>query len=166
MNVIYDAGSQATKVRALLWFSLVCAAGSTWAGVYLGRTFGLSPGGGGVLAPLPVRLAWAVGVSSVGLAFLVGMLVYVRCYAARVAVDEGAGTLHVSLVGFFGGSTLIVPAGKVLGSEYHPGHADYGGVTVSAAWDAVRVEGRRLPLILDAQGDVLDPGRASRFLGI
>jgi hypothetical protein len=39
-------------------------------------------------------------------------------------------------------------------------------VTVDAAWDTVRVEGRRLPLILDAQGDVLDPGRASRFLGI
>lgn len=46
------------------------------------------------------------------------------------------------------------------------GHADCGGVTVSAAWDTVRAERRRLPLILDAQGDVLDPGRASRFPGI
>lgn len=166
MIPIYDAGPQRTMVRALLWFSLVCAAGSTWAGVSLGRTFGLSPAADGVLAPLPVRLAWAVGVSSVGLAFLAGMLVYVRCYAARVEVDERAGTLHVARVGFFGTSTLVVPAGKVLGSEYHPGHADYGGVRVSAAWDSVRVEGRRLPLILDAQGDVLDPERASRFLGI
>ena len=166
MTPIYDSGAQGTKVRALLWFSLLCAAGSTWAGVFLARNFGLSPADGGVLAPLPVRLAWAVGVSSIGLAFLAGMLVYVRCYAARVAVDDEERSLHVSRIGLFGGSTLVVPAERVLGSEYHPGQADYGGVAVNAAWDTVRVEGRRLPLILDAQGDVLDPERAGRFLGI
>lgn len=166
MTPIYDAGSQAVKVRALLWFSLACAAGTVWAGVGLARTFGLAPEAGGVLAPLPVRLAWGIGVASVGLAFLAGMLVYARCYAARVAVDEEGGTLHVSRVGFLGASTLVVPAERVRGSEFHPGRADYGGVSVSAAWDTVRVEGRRLPLILDAQGDVLDEGRASRFLGI
>lgn len=166
MIPIYDAGPQAAKVRALLWFSLLCAGGSGWAGVALARTYGLSPAEGGVLAPLPVRLAWGVGVASIGVAFLAGMLVYVRCYAARVAVDEAGECLHVSLPGFVGSSTLEVPVGSVRGSRYHPGHADYGGVTVSAAWDTVRVEGRRLPLILDAQGDVLDPERASRYLGI
>ncbi len=166
MTPIYDSGAQGTRVRALLWFSLLCAAGSTWAGVSLGRTFGLSPADGGALAPLPVRLAWAVGVSAIGLAFLAGMLVYVRCYAARVAVDEAGGTVHVSRIGLLGTCTLVVPAERVLGSEYHPGQADYGGVAVNAAWDTVRVEGRRLPLIVDAQGDVLDPERAGRFLGI
>lgn len=166
MTTIYDAGAQAAKVRGLLWFSLACAAGSVWAGVGLARTFGLAPEAGGVLAPLPVRLAWGIGVASIGLAFLAGMLVYARCYAARVQADDAGRTLHVSRVGFLGGSTLVVPAERVRGSEFHPGHADYGGVSVSAAWNTVRVEGRRLPLIVDTQGDVLDPGRASRFLGI
>lgn len=166
MTPIYDSGAQGTKVRALLWFSLLSAVGSTWAGVALGRTYGLSPAEGGVLAPLPVRLAWGVGVAATGLAFLAGMLVYVRCYAARVAVDEAAGTLHVSRIGFFGSSTLAVPAERVVGGEFHPGQAYYGGVSVNAAWDTVRVEGRRLPLIVDAQGDVLDRERAGRFLGI
>lgn len=166
MTTIYDAGAQGTKVRGLLWFSLLCAAGSTWAGVALGRTFGLSPAEGGVLAPLPVRIAWGAGVAAIGLAFLAGMLVYVRCYAARVAVDEEARSLHVSRIGLFGTSTLVVPADRVLGSDFHPGQAYYGGVSVNAAWDTVRVEGRRLPLILDAQGDVLDRERAGRFLGI
>lgn len=166
MTPIYDAGSQAVKVRALLWFSLLCAAGSTWGGIALGRTYGLSPAEGGVLAPLPVRMAWGIGVAAVGLGFLAGMLVYVRCYAARVAVDEAGGALHVDRVGFLGTSTLVVPAARVRGSEFHPGQAYYGGVSVNAAWDTVRVEGRRLPLIVDAQGDVLDPERAGRFLGI
>ena len=166
MIPIFDAGPQAAKVRALLWFSLACAAGSVWGGLLLGRTYGLSPAEGGVLAPLPVRLARGIGVASVGLGFLAGMLVYVRCYAARVEADDAGKTLHVSRVGFLGTSVLVVPAERVRGSEYHPGHANYGGVAVNAAWDTVRVEGRRLPLIVDAQGDVLDRGRASRLLGI
>lgn len=163
---IYDAGPQATRVRALLWFSLLCAAGAVWAGVGLARTYGLSPGDGGVLAPLPVRLAWGGGVAAVGVGFAVGMWVYRECYVARAEVDEAAGTLHLRLVGYVGSPVRVVPVQSVRGSRYHPGHANYGGVAVNAAWDTVRVEGRRLPLIVDAQGDVLDRERAGRYLGI
>ncbi|HEX2191464.1 MAG TPA: hypothetical protein VHG51_21310 [Longimicrobiaceae bacterium] len=166
MIPIYDAGPQATRVRALLWFSLLCAAAALWAGADLAWTYGLSPGDGGVLAPLPVRLAWGVGIAAVGVGFAVGMWVYRACYVAGAAVDEAGGALHLRLVGYFGRPVRVLPVERVLGSRYHPGQASYGGVAVNAPWDTVWVEGRRLPLIVDARGDVLDRERARRYLGI
>lgn len=166
MIPLYDAGPRAARVRALLWFSLACAVAALWAGADLARTYGLSPGDGGVLAPLPVRLAWGVGIAAAGVGFAVGMWVYRSCYVAAAAVDEAAGRLHLRLVGYFGAPVRVVPLERVRGGGHHPGRAAFGGPAVSAPWDAVRVEGRRLPLIVDAQGEVLDRERARRYLGI
>jgi hypothetical protein len=59
MIQIYSAGRQLRKVRFMMYFSLICAAGCLWWGISLFQTYGLATGDGGVLAPLPLRLVYA-----------------------------------------------------------------------------------------------------------
>ncbi len=168
--LLYRAGRQLLKVRVLLLMALACGVLAVGAGVHLARTYGLNPGDGGVLAPLPVRLAWGVGVASLGLAFAVGMQVYARCYVARLEVDEGQEELHVYTVGRLGAlqqerypleALRLRPAR----SRRHPGRTPplWWGPVVHAPWRSLRLPGRRLPLILDEQGEVHHPGWLRRL---
>jgi hypothetical protein len=162
MIPIFHAGRQLIKVRGMMLFSLVCAMGSVWAGVRLAQTYGLSPADGGVLAPLPVRLAWGSGVALLGLSFAVGMWLYGRCYVAAVAFDPHTSEVQFTTVRFIGRATNTVARTAIRHSEHYQGHldvmrADGAGVSVNAPWRSVTLAGRRLPLILDQQGTVLDP---------
>ncbi|HVH13136.1 MAG TPA: hypothetical protein VM759_08795, partial [Longimicrobium sp.] len=157
MDVIYTAGPQAWKVRLVQGMAVVCTPVALWAGWEIARSYGLHPSEGGELASLGVRLALGGSVAALGVFFLVGMWIYGRCYVMEAAVDEARGVLGITLAGLPLRRRMEVPLDDVKGSRYHIGHTDTGKITVSAPWSSVRLRGRRLPLIVDGQGDFRDP---------
>jgi len=153
-------------VRGVVTFALACGLLATIAGIRLAQTYGLNPADGGALAPLSVRLAWGIGVALLGLAFAAGMILYGRCYVARLALDEANEQLHAYTVN--GWLTLhreIIPLSALKPGRRHRGRlfVFWRGLLVDAPWRTVWVSGRRLPLILDEQGQVLDPQRMRRL---
>lgn len=166
MTVIFRAGGQLLKVRGLMLLSLACAAGSLWWGWDLFQTYGSRPADGGVLAPLPVRLLWGVGVGSLGVLFAAGMWLYGRVYVARMELDQKAGKLHVRTLRFLGTRDRVFDVSDVVGSSQHKGKLDLvGAPSVNAPWTGVRIAGMSLPLIVDGQGEFPEPELSDRLLG-
>lgn len=161
---IYHADRQGVKVRALSWFLLLVGLACLWWGCHLAHTYGLSPGDGGVLRPLPQRLAWGGFVALFGLVCIVGMDVYGRQYIARAWVDEPAQRVRFATVRWLGSGLVEVPAQDVLGSSYQRGRLRTPSHTVDAPFHFVRLRGRRLPYILDGQGRFLHPALVNRWL--
>jgi ribosomal protein S18 acetylase RimI-like enzyme len=161
---IYTAGRQLAKVRFILVLALLCAAGGLWWGQDLARHYGLSPGDGGVLAPLPERLAWGGVVAMLGLAFAAGMVIYSRIYITRILYDERSRRLNIETAGLIRPVSYEFPISAVGGSKYYTGKLgdnslglDLGTARVNAPWFSVQVAGRSLPFLLDQQGDFLEP---------
>ncbi len=165
MTTLFRAGWQLKKVRAIMWFSLLCAAGAVWGGYYLATTYGLNPADGGELAALPVRLAWGIGVALLGLAFAAGMYLYGCCYVAQIDFDEQAKLLRVRTVGFLGYAEQTINPADILRSRYHHGKFQTPEMTVNAPWTSLKIRGRRWPLILDAQGEFCEPKLLRKLLG-
>ncbi|HEX6038402.1 hypothetical protein [Longimicrobium sp.] len=155
MERIYAAGWQGRKVRFVAWVVLGALALALWGGWEITRGYGLRPADGGVLKPLAVRLAFGGCVAALGLLFAVGMWIYGRCYVAEASVDETRGVLGITLIGLVLRSRMEVPVDDVEGSTYHAGRSNTGDFTVNAPWVSVRLRGRRLPLIVDAQGEFI-----------
>ena len=168
MTEIYRARGGVWKVRAMMWLSLVFAIWFCLWGWDLFQTYGTRPADGGVLAPLGARIAWFVGLSALGLAFLAGMWVYGGLYVTALLVDEAAGKLHVRTIGFigsFGGRRETYRLADIVGSDYRAGKFDNpGGVSVDAPWFSLRIRGRKWPLIVDAQGGFPDRALAEKVL--
>ncbi len=159
MTTLFRAGWQLTKVRGLMYLSLACAAGCLWAGIILAQTYGLNPGDGGELAPLPERLAWGVGVSMLGIGFAAVMWLYGWCYVATINLDKQTQNLHIDTVRFFGSAKHVFNVLDMLGSRYHVGRFD----GVNAPWQSVKMAGRRLPFIIDKQGLFLEKGLMNKL---
>jgi hypothetical protein len=152
--VLFRAGRQVTMVWLVNGLALLCAAGSSWAGVYLAQNYGLEPADGGVLHPLPVRLIMGGTVASLGLSFLGGMLVYARCYVVQIQ-QVAQDTLQFGLL--WPGLEVRVQKADLAGTASHAG-VTQGRIPVNAPWLALRLRGRRLPLIVDEQGEWLANG--------
>ena len=163
MKDIYRGGWQLTKVKGMMIFSAVCAAGALYWAWDLFTTVGLRPadGYGGVLAPLWVRLAWALSVAALGLAFAAGMWAFGRRYATRIRYDQAADALHIGTLEFLASRTQVVPAADVTEAPYYQG--DVEGSGVNAPWYMLQLKGRR-SLVLDAQGVFPDRDLARRLL--
>ena len=164
MKVIYRAGKQGYKVRALSLVSLLALAGSIWAGWILFNTFGLREADGGVLASLGVRTAWAIGVSSLGLAFSGGMWLYCSLYVATVEQDGEGSRVIFKTMGFLRGGRTEISSGPPKGSRYNQGHLRLR-FTIKAPWISVRIKNRRFPLILDLQGEMVDREAMRKLFG-
>ncbi len=159
MTELYFAGRQLIKVKAMMILSLACALAAMWWGWDLFQTQGLRPADGGVLAPIGTRLAWGLGVASLGIAFAAAMWVYGRLYVSELHYDRSAHVLRFRTVGFVESGETLVAESDVLGSSYEPGDSE-----VDAPWIRVAIKSRRLPLILDAQGHFFDAPLAARLL--
>jgi len=160
MALVYDAGWQGKKVRALTW--LLLAAGA----VFFWLAF-LEPA---VLPPPEVetageRLFAKVFAMVTGVATAGGILLYGRCYISRLEVEDD-GTLRVRTLTPFGSPEHVFHPDDIVSRVYRDGYLRANGQTVNAPWFTVRVRGRRLPLILDLQGDILDAVRTEQALGI
>jgi len=160
MTLVYDAGWQGKKVRALTWFLLAVGVLFVWLGF-------LEPD---VLPPPEVetateRLLASVFAVAAGLATAGGMLLYGRCYIGRMEMEDD-GTLRIRTVGPFGSPEHVLRPGDIVSGVYHDGKLTTRKHRVNAPWLTVRVRGWRLPLILDPQGAVLDAARIEQALGI
>jgi hypothetical protein len=157
MQPIYSAGRQAWKVRFVALVVLSAGALALWGGWDTVQTYGLRPADGGVLKPLAVRMAVGGFIAVLGLSFVAGMWVYGRCYVMEASVDEGRGVLAFTLAGLLLRWRTEVPLDAVEGSTYHAGRSHTGDFTINAPWTAVRLRGRRLPLIVDGRGEFIRP---------
>lgn len=162
-RAIYDVGPQLRKVRLMMIFSLLCFAGAVFGGYVAFYTLGRNPadGFGGQLAPLAHRLGAAVGIIALGAAFFIGMFIFGRFYVAQIFVSEDEQTLRFRLVGPFSHPRLDISVKEVIGWTFREGHYDAG---INNPWTAVRIRSRRWPLIVDAQGEVLDSSAYDRFI--
>ena len=154
MKEIYrNAAGQLLKVRIVMLVSLPVAAAACWWGWDTYSTYGLRPADGGVLAPFGTRLAFGGFIALFGLAIAFGMWLYGTVYVAALDRDEGTGLFHIRTLGFFGTRASSFSEADVSGAKYHSGDFFVPGAPfVRAPWTSVRVAGRRLPYVFDAQG--------------
>ena len=146
---LYRAGWQGRKVAALWWLFLAATAAfaalALWADTPTDRATGLILG---------ACLALASG----------GMEVYRRVYV--VALDAAPGgrvrlrTAHVGRP-----RETEFTSGALTPGATHDGAWSTGGMSGAAPWTALRAPGRRLPFVLDLQGDVLDGAALARVTG-
>ena len=167
MITLFHAGKQLIKVRGVMLLSLACAVASIWFGLDLSQTYGLRSADGGMLAPLPVRLAWGIGVGALGVVFAAGMWLYGRCYVSRIELDRHTSELSIYTVRFIGIRKQVIETSDLLGSSHHEGGFSGGGrvPSVHAPWSSVRLGRRRLPPIVDQQGVFLQEGHVNELFG-
>jgi len=160
MTEFFHVGSRGQTIRAVLWGGLLLAGWMVAWGAELVRSLGSDPGDGGLLLPLGERLLTGGIVAGVGVALAIGLVVWARLYVLRAWLDTGGNqvVLQRSLPGL---PPLRIPLGQMGGTRYAPGRSS----KADAPWLAVQIRGRRLPLIFDARGEIVDPGAAQRALG-
>jgi hypothetical protein len=113
-----------------------------------------------VLKPLATRLLVGLGFGGSGLAIIAGILLYLQCYVFRIERDEDTGEFRVALAGL----RLTIRAEEVVRAGFNDGVSHAGSISVNAPWYSLRLRGRRLPLIIDLQGDFLDQRAVDRLL--
>jgi hypothetical protein len=151
VQVIVENRRQARKVRIVLWFSAIWCIGWLYWAYDIAETYGLSPGDGGVLRPPGERWAAAAIMASVGIAPLIGMIVYARRYLTRLVRDGK--TIAVSVLGVLGESTWSRPLTDVTDVASHRGQLHLRS-RVDAPWITLRIAGRRY--IIDLQSELVN----------
>lgn len=161
MRVIFDAGPQRWKIWFVGALSLAAGGALLVLGAWLMGTYGTHPNEGGVLKPLATRLLMGTGWAAAGVAIIAGILAYLQCYVTQIQADD-AGGYRVTVAGFGGG--LRFGTDDVARVGFNDGVSHAGGISVNAPWYSVRLRGRRLPLIVDLQGDFLDELAVDRLI--
>jgi len=159
MALVYDAGSRRTLIRAMIWLSIPCGLLFCWLGL-LGWTSPPAVDERPWERPFVLLLGLGTGLGTIG-----AMLLYGRCYISQVEVEDD-GTARVRTIGPFGSPERVLRPGDVLPGAYHQGHFQADGLRGAAPWHSVRLRGRRIPLILDPVGDILDAAATERALGM
>ena len=160
MRTIFDAGPQ----RKMVWFATLVTLGTggalIWLGEWLIRTYGLNAAEGGVLKPLGQRILLGGSFAAAGAACIIGILVYLRCYVSRIEADDAGDAFRVTVLWPFGRGQRMVGPDDVARASYDDGIF----MNVEAPWHSLRLHGRRLPLIIDDQGSLLDEHALDRLL--
>lgn len=173
MATVIENEARAVRVRLLLWASYLVAGGATFLAYYVFMTYGLSPGDGGVLKPLPERIALASFVLLFGLSTCVGMILYARLYVLRLHL-EGQ-DLQIVTLGPLGirSQSHDLSAAKVEGATYYHGrytaHRPMEGsarslkTSVDAPWITLKFDNQTLPFVLDLQAKSIDKRHLARL---
>ena len=162
MRTIFDAGRQRWKIWFAVLISLLCGGVLIWLGGYTLQSYGLEPVDGGVLKPLVSRILLGGAFALFGAAIVAGILVYLWCYVTRIEVDDAGDGFHIAVAGTR--RRLSIQPGDVVRAGFHEGRSHAGGISVNAPWYSVRLRGRRLPLIVDLQGEFLDEHAVGRLI--
>lgn len=161
MRTIFDAGLQRWKVWFLVVILVLCGAGLIAVGGSMLQSYGLAEADG-VLRPLATRILVGGFFALPGAAVVAAMVAYLRCYVTRIEADDAGSGFRVTLAGT--GRALSIQPGDVVRVGYNEGISRAGGISVNAPWYGVRLRGRRLPLIVDMQGDFLDRSAVKRLI--
>jgi hypothetical protein len=155
MVMLLDNTRQARKVRGLQWLMLAWAVGFLAWALSLAQTYGLSPGDGGVLRPPGTRYAVAALVAFIGLlpCWLMGR--YGRVYLSRIVQDGDR--LELEVLGTWRRRRLSIDRREVVRVTSRAGvFVNPNGVSVNAPWLGLWLAGRRWPLIVDRQAEIVD----------
>ena len=157
---VFRASSQLVKVRFMMLLSLAVLVGTTWAGADLAQHYGQAPGDGGVLKPLPERIALGAFVCSLGAVFAGSMWLYGKFYVASIDFDSYKQKVYLDTVEFFGTKPHEIELSSILDRDDFAGQLDLttfdpSSLSVNAPWRSVRLRGWMLPVIIDAQGEIL-----------
>lgn len=158
LRVVFDASHRVGRVRFLMWASLL-----VWTPVLGLLTLSAAirmTDDAGAPAPVVQRLAAALALTLVTLAFPLGMHLYGRCYVRRLARDRGRRLSVYETVGWWRPTLWTVREGETRAVRHHHGriegfHDVVTGVrlpAVRAGHTSVRVAHRRLPFVLDDRG--------------
>ncbi|HEX2210845.1 MAG TPA: hypothetical protein VHG93_24390 [Longimicrobium sp.] len=166
MRVIFDAGRQRWKIWFVLPMSLLVGAVLVWLGGTMLQSYGLDAAEGGVLKPLQIRILLALAFGLPGLAIIAGILAYLPCYVTRIEADEAdesGDALRITVAAL--SPRLTVRPDDVVRAACSEGvYANGRGMHVNAPWYTLRLRGRRLPLIVDLQGDFIEPDAVERLM--
>ena len=88
-----------------------------------------------------------------GIGIAVGGWLYGPAYVTRIEVDREQQLARFSILGWVRSWSFTVRPDDIVSGRHHEGRLDTGRHRVHAPWTTVRIRGRRLPLIVDAQGD-------------
>ncbi|MGE0799405.1 MAG: hypothetical protein AB7G13_14550 [Lautropia sp.] len=161
---LFDNRRQARKARLLLVALIVSGVAALGWGWQLSRTYGIAPGDGGVLRPLPERLAVGSAVALLGAALIVGLVLFAHRYVLRIERDGDRLALWTLTASALGRRRIDVAPGAILGVTYHHGHF-HARLTVDAPWLALRIAGHALPFIVDLQAETIDHRALARLEG-
>ncbi|HWV57129.1 MAG TPA: hypothetical protein VNZ57_06625 [Longimicrobiales bacterium] len=156
-RLIYHAGKQIRKVRFVQVITLLTAAAGIWGGIDAFRHYGLHPTEGGVLAPIHVRLLLGGSLFALGVACIPGIWIFGRCYVRSIVAARYPRRLRFEVAGMLRSGRIEVEVADIVDSEYRPGAFDGGKMPVNAPWMRIRVRNRKVPLIVDLQGEIRDP---------
>lgn len=153
MQVLLENRWQATKVRWITWAFAIWAVGWLYWAWTMAETYGLSPGDGGVLRPLPQRLGLATLFATIGVLPLAGMVLYASLYLRRIEREGDA--VIVTVLGLFASAQHRYRVSDFERATKHEGRLELRS-SVHAPWLTLRVAGRRLPYIVDVQAERVD----------
>lgn len=138
LQMAFDAGGQVPRVWFVMAVVVAQAVGTAVAAAALAR----EPG------PFVAGLLLAYGLGCV-----LGMVVYLGCYVRRIDHHASGEAEDAHVTTLWPGPPLVLGEDDVAMATAHAGRAvGHRGIEVNAPWTTVRVRGRRLPLIVDAQG--------------
>lgn len=149
MTVLLHNPHRVRRGRLVAFGTAVFAVAFGGLALSLAQTYGLSPGDGGALRPLPERLRVAAIVLTLGLLPLIGMLVYLRRYLLRIVCRTGF--VELTAIGVFSPYVLRVSQSQIVRTRYFEGYLALRGLIVHAPWINLHVAGIRLPFIADMQ---------------
>lgn len=164
---LFRAGRrQEAKVRFVQVLALLLAPVALWGA----HDSALNPADilnqGGEAVSWAVRYGTAAMLLVIGVGGAIGAVVYGWCYVTRAVWDPAAGQCRLTLAGFFVPVHVAVPPADEPRFRYRDGYSRAGEITVNAPYYSVRIPGRRLPFIVDLQGEFADRDRFHRvFLG-
>lgn len=147
-----------------LFFALVIIGVSGLACVYASYDiylhYGLAPGDGGVLRPYNERAAFALVILTLGFSCLAATAVYAHRYVLRIE-RFGRKEIRLTTLSWHGVRRLTVFRDRLSMGNLHRGksrHVRHDGamLRVDAPYRLLRIEGRRIPFVVDMKGKIHD----------
>ncbi len=154
--VFSAGGTRIRAVRFVLILSIFCAVASLWWGTDILLRYGMAQADGGILAPLAVRILLAGCVFLAGFGFACGMWLYCGIYVVEISIDEKTSLVTIKTLAPAGRKTFGIEQVAITKSRPHEGSLRTSRQTVNAPWISIHVDERKLPLIIDLRGRILD----------
>lgn len=111
-----------------------------------------------------VRYGTAALLLGVGVGGGIGVGVYGWCYVTHAVWDGETGRCRLTLLGLIVPLRVDMPAVGEVRHDHRDGIAHARGIVVHAPYYSIRIPGRRLPFIVDLQGEFPDGDLFHRVL--
>ncbi len=156
--LVYHAGSQVSRFRFLLYFSLACF-GAAIIGFYW-IAFVVED------SDLPNQERWllALIVPTVGAAFFGGMLIYSHRYVVWLWTDDKLREVKIETMALFGEREQHFRIEDFASVDYDSGEMITRYHRIRTPYFKLRVSGQRLPYVIDLQGYISEQALFERLL--